>query len=685
MAPEPDVGRREALKLIAAGVAVPSGVVTTGTRQVSATEASTVWATEGGDSRHTGVGDAGPAAVTGRWRYREIGDAAPAVLDDLVVFDDDRSSTLGDTDVLVGADPVTGTEVFTVPEVRSFDAPAVANGLAVTGDGPLVAVDTDFGTIRWETSDVAKPTASPTIRDGAVFVPTRDPTELVSVLLDNGAVQWRSSVPATSFRSVAVTSDTAFVATDDGSVGAYATSDGSRRWQQTIGSNQPVRPTVVNDVVYTGAGDTVVALDATDGSVRWQTTLDTLDSKGFAVDNSTVYLCIDAGEFGGAPDDVVALDAGTGDVVWTTQLDATLSAPPTTADGTVYVGGSDTLFLLDAADGSVTDSSFTDDETSAVIPSGPAVSGGSVTVRNGDLFVYEPDRAGVGAATGTPTSVTATTATVTGEVTQLGSTDSAEVFVEHYGGARRTNRTNVASTGTVEVTLDNLRTDRTNDYRFVVAGNNGTTAVGEWRTLTTDPADGEVVTVTSGLLASVTDTTATFEGTVVNNDGVDSVDIGFEYGPAGGSLTNYVDAGSISTAVTFDASVSGLQPGTSYEFRAVGEGVTDADTGSVLSFTTPERSTAAPAVDQFTVSSRQNKQQTRASADWAVSDDDGDLQTVRVALVASDGTTTAADETSVSGATASGTTDLKSKNGGSLVRLSVTDSEGTTTTADREI
>lgn len=343
------------------------------------------------------------------------------------------------------------------------------------------------------------------------------------------------------------------------------------------------------------------------------------------------------------------------------------------------------MFLLDTADGTVVDSSFTDDVTNLVIPSGPAVSDNTLSVRNGDLFVYEPDRAGVAAMTGSTTTVTATTATVTGEVTDLGSGDGADVFVEHYGGARRTSRTHVTSTGTVEVTLDDLRTDRSNDYRFVAVGDDGTTAVGDWRTLTTDAPDGEVVTVTSGLLASVTDTTATFEGTVINNDGVSTVDVGFEYGPAGGSLDSYADAGSISTAVSYDAAVSGLDPGTTYEFRAVGDGVTDSDTGARTQLTTLRRTSAAPVVDNFSVSSRQTGRQTRVSADWAVSDDDGDLQTVRVALVASDGTVTAADETSVSGANASGTTDLKSKNGGSLVRLTVTDSEGTTTTAERNI
>ena len=685
MAFEPDIGRRDVLKSVLAGAAITGGVVSTGTERTAATASATEWATDGGDPQHTGVGNAGPSAVSQRWRYKEVGDGAPLLLDDLAVFDDDRSSRLGDTDVLVGADLVTGTERFTVPEVQSFETPAAANGLVVTGAGPLVAVDTQFGTIRWKNTDIGDTTASPTIADGAVYVPQRSSDELVSVLLDNGAIRWRTPIPATAFHSAAVVGDTVYVATDDGSVGAYATSDGSRRWQRTIGSDQPVRPTVVDGVVYTGAGDTVNALDATDGSVLWQTTLDTIDSTGFAVDGSTLALCVDAGQYGGAPDDVVALDAGTGEEMWRTQLDATLSAPPTIADGTVYVGGSDTLFLLDETDGTVLDSQFTDDEVSAVIPRGPALSDNVVGVRNGDLFVYEPDEAGVAGTTGSATNVTETTATVTGEVTDLGSAGGADVFFEQYGGARRTARTRVTSIGTVEATLENLETNMSNDYRLVVDGDDGTTAVGDWQTFTTDTASGEVVTVITETLASVTDTTATFEGRVVNNDGVDTVDVGFEYGPAGGSLDNFVDFGSISTTVSFEASVSGLDPGTAYEFRAVGTGVNDSDTGVTKQFTTLQRSTAAPDVDSFTVSSRQTGKQLRVSADWAVSDDDGDLRSVRVSLVASDGTVVASEETSVSGGTASGTTEFKSKSGGSIVRLEVTDSEATTTTAERNV
>ena len=677
------IRRREALKTITAGLALTTSGITLGTRTASAAGGTSTWLTEGGDPGQAGVGDVGPTSVTSSWRYSEVGDGQPLVLDDLVVFDDNTSGRTGDFDFLIGVDRATGTPVFSLAEVGGTDTPAAADGLVVTGEGPLTAVDTSFGTVRWTNSDVSDPTTSPTIQNGAVYIGTRQPDELVSVMTDNGVERWRQPLPGDIFASPAVVNGQVIVTTSDGSVSAFATSDGTLVWQTSLGTDTPIRPTVTDGVVYTGEGDTVFALDATDGSVRWQSQVGTLDSKGVAVDGTRVYLCVDAGEFGGAPDDIFALDAGTGSVAWTTQVDATLSAPPTVADGTLYVGGSNTVYVLDAANGSVVSTQFTDDMTGTVIPNGPAIAGGQLFVRNDDVFAYEPDRSGVSATTGTATNVGAGTATFVGELTDLGAADSADVFFEYEG--RRTERITLTSTGQVSVTVDDLRSNSNVTYQFVAAGAGGTTDTGSQRSVSTQAADGELVTVRTDRLESVTETTATFSGSLINNDNVDSVDVGFEFGPAGGSLDSFVSAGSLSTAVGFDASVSGLDPATTYEFRAVADGATDADTGSAASFSTLIDSAEDPVVDSLGVSTKNNGPWTRATLDWAVSDADGDLSSVLAELVASDGTVTDAVSTAVSGSSATGQSSLESKNGGSTARLTVTDAAGNETVVTRTV
>jgi subtilisin len=136
------------------------------------------------------------------------------------------------------------------------------------------------------------------------------------------------------------------------------------------------------------------------------------------------------------------------------------------------------------------------------------------------------------------------------------------------------------------------------DYEFRIAAtaSDGDTDTGGVAGFTTD-ADTPVV-VSTGSASPVSETTATLAGSVDDLGGADSADVTFEYGPAGGSLSNSVSAGTVSTTGSVDASVSGLSASTDYEFRTTASASDgDTDTGSVASFTTDTDPSVAVTTD----------------------------------------------------------------------------------------
>lgn len=91
-----------------------------------------------------------------------------------------------------------------------------------------------------------------------------------------------------------------------------------------------------------------------------------------------------------------------------------------------------------------------------------------------------------------------------------------------------------------------------------------------------------------------------------------------------------------------------------------------------------------PAIDTFNVSSRSSGPWFRATINWTVSDVDGDLSSVVLELL--DGTTVVDSATiSVSGSSASGENELRTRGSASSVKLTVTDSNGNSVSDTRTL
>ncbi|TVR28318.1 MAG: S8 family peptidase [Balneolaceae bacterium] len=92
----------------------------------------------------------------------------------------------------------------------------------------------------------------------------------------------------------------------------------------------------------------------------------------------------------------------------------------------------------------------------------------------------------------------------------------------------------------------------------------------------------------------------------------------------------------------------------------------------------------SPVIDNFTASARTSGPWLRAEMSWTVSDEDGDLDTVLLEML--DGTSVVDSVTiNVSGSSASGDTELRTRGSADSVRLTVTDEAGNSTTASEGI
>ncbi len=197
---------------------------------------------------------------------------------------------------------------------------------------------------------------------------------------------------------------------------------------------------------------------------------------------------------------------------------------------------------------------------------------------------------------------------------------------------------------------------------------------------TTDSTEGTTSTlaVATDGASSVAETNATLNGSLTDLGGASSVDVYFEWGPSSESLTNTTDAQTLSSTGSFSQSLSGLSSGTDYEYRAIADASDgDADTGGTVTFTTDSGSDS-PIVDSYTVvEAGSPNPHAEITADWSVSDPDGDLDSVFVEVIDSTGAVADGSRTDISGSGASGVDSFKLKHVGRAtynVRLTVTDS-----------
>ena len=202
------------------------------------------------------------------------------------------------------------------------------------------------------------------------------------------------------------------------------------------------------------------------------------------------------------------------------------------------------------------------------------------------------------AGTGNATSVTATSATLTGSVNPRGQPTTysfqygpTTAYGAHTAQGNAGNGTgNVSASGTV----GSLSPSTTYHYRILAANASGTT-FGADRTFTTARPSPTAPAVTTGGAKSITGSSATLTGTV--NPKTGATTYYFQYGTSTAYTrsTPTANAGSGTRSVRVSRAVGSLSPSTTYHYRIVASNASGTTVGADRTFTTarPYRLTLA--------------------------------------------------------------------------------------------
>ena len=216
---------------------------------------------------------------------------------------------------------------------RSGDASG--GGLAVdkntlyvtTGFGALVALDVATGAQRWVQKLESAATGAPAVRDGLVYVTSRD-SRAWAINAKDGRIKWQlPGVPTPSVMvggtAPAVTAKFAVFPFGSGDLVAVFRKGGVRTWASSISGKRRGRayaqisditsdPVIDNGVVYAGSqSGRLVAIDLASGERIW-TAKEGAYSPVWPVGGS-VFLISDEAK-------LIRLDAKTGEHIWDVQL-----------------------------------------------------------------------------------------------------------------------------------------------------------------------------------------------------------------------------------------------------------------------------------------------------------------------------------------------------------------------------
>ncbi|MDM7998892.1 MAG: carboxypeptidase regulatory-like domain-containing protein [Dehalococcoidia bacterium] len=204
--------------------------------------------------------------------------------------------------------------------------------------------------------------------------------------------------------------------------------------------------------------------------------------------------------------------------------------------------------------------------------------------------------------TGAATSVAATTATLNGNLTSLGTASSVIVSFEWGttdGGpySNVTDNQTMTGTGTFSANVTGLVAGTTYYYRAKAVGDG--TALGDQVSFT---ASVTPPTVTTGAASNLAATSATLNGNLASLGTAGSVAVSFEWGTST-SYGSETTAQSLTAAGAFTANLTDLTANTTYHFRAKAVGDGAPAYGEDVTFTTAALpDTAAPVISQVSAS-----------------------------------------------------------------------------------
>jgi outer membrane protein assembly factor BamB len=243
--------------------------------------------------------------------------------------------------------------VFSTPEVRDS---VVYFGSA---DQHVYAIDQATGSLRWKTRTGGAVLAGPAVAQGIVAIGSAD-TNIYGLRVEDGSIVWTLDA-GNLFQSKAATDgERFFVGGWDNHFRGIDATTGREIWKRELGRRQVIvpdfsafspaitSPVVADGIVYVSTNDgTLHALNTADGSTVWTINRERMGYSSPAVSEGVVYVVLNDKSL------AIALDAKTGEVKWEVDTRGTVyDSGMAVGTDTVHVGLVEGVLLaLDRATG----------------------------------------------------------------------------------------------------------------------------------------------------------------------------------------------------------------------------------------------------------------------------------------------------------------------------------------------
>jgi outer membrane protein assembly factor BamB len=283
-----------------------------------------------------------------------------------------------DVGALVALDVQTGAEAWRADLGGPVEgSPAVADGVVYASDASGRVTATDLASGEQLASAEIPGMRHPVVVDGTVYVGTKD-GRFLGLSPDDLSVTWTwQAPPGVEQVSGTVSGDAAFIGADDGNLYAISLADSTERWHFQVLSGAVSTPAIGDGTIYVSSlqtGETpsgeLYALDLATGEEQWRYRTDTGNQIAPpTVADGTVYV---PSQDGG----LYAFDGGSGDVLWQAPTEPTDGQTPVIAGDLVYLAADRSLVAIARAGGAEAWSV----DLGADIDSSPLVTGGVVIV-----------------------------------------------------------------------------------------------------------------------------------------------------------------------------------------------------------------------------------------------------------------------------------------------------------------
>ncbi|AFK19938.1 hypothetical protein E6P09_00440 [Haloferax mediterranei ATCC 33500] len=268
------------------------------------------------------------------WRLEAKSDmGVPTVVGD-TVFIEDRVGTRA-VDIETGDVNWTYRSGYGFPHV----SPAVTEGRVFIGGREFLALDAVTGKRLWQTDEEMPAVQTCAATDESVVVSNgynENGGGLFCLDAADGSVRWESSIPVVH-NPAAVGDEACYVVDDRGTLRAVSLADGEELWTQHAagingGYDRYEQAVLAGDTVLSsGRDDPLVAYDRKTGNRVW--------SAGPAGERYHVPVVASDGIYGVTREGTVFEVGFDGTERWRRSIDLTVSASPSLADGSLYMGG----------------------------------------------------------------------------------------------------------------------------------------------------------------------------------------------------------------------------------------------------------------------------------------------------------------------------------------------------------